>query len=212
MEIIILPYCAALNQLQRHNSQLHDVLHCFGNLVIVLRSLDNNNFKNKLLKKLEKRWSDWEQPLLLLAFLLHPGYRADKFNPQIETLSFPHLGKWVTYYYCAWFNEDPTVLLVELEAYRQKKYPYNDATAQQFNNNILEFWNYVRGYSKELYRVAERIFSIAVTTASLERLFSTMGWLHSKRRNRLAVSILISKLIYNNYDNCFLINFFYYLV
>ncbi|EXX53229.1 hypothetical protein RirG_245900 [Rhizophagus irregularis DAOM 197198w] len=45
---------------------------------------------------------------------------------------------------------------------------------------------YVRGYSKELYRVAKRIFSIAVTTASLERLFSTMGWLHSKRRNRLA--------------------------
>ncbi|GBC10038.1 hypothetical protein RclHR1_00930016 [Rhizophagus clarus] len=113
---------------------------------IVLRSFDNNNFKNKLLKKLEKRWSDWEQPLLLLAFLLHPGYRTDKFNPQIETLSFPHLGKWVTYYYCAWFNEDPM----------------------------------------ELYHIAERIFSIAVTTASLERLFSTMGWLHSKRQNRLA--------------------------
>ncbi|GBB84564.1 hypothetical protein RclHR1_11130001 [Rhizophagus clarus] len=186
LETLILPYCAALNQLQRHNSQLHDVLHCFGNLVIVLRSFDNNNFKNKLLKKLEKRWSDWEQPLLLLAFLLHPGYRTDKFNPQIETLSFPHLGKWVIYYYCAWFNEDPMVILVELEAYRQKKYPYNDATARQFNNNVLEFWNYVRGYSKELYRVAERIFSIAVTTASLERLFSTMGWLHSKRRNRLA--------------------------
>ena len=106
-------------------------------------------------------------------------------------MSFPHLGKWITYYYCAWFNEDPTVLLVELEAYRQKKYPYNDITARQFSNNVLEFWNYVRGYSKELYRVAERIFSIAVTTASLERLFSTMGWLHSKRRNRLAVSILI---------------------
>ncbi|EXX53549.1 hypothetical protein RirG_242890 [Rhizophagus irregularis DAOM 197198w] len=172
LETLVLPYCAALNQLQRHNSQLHDVLHCFGNLVIVLHSLDNNNLKNKLLKKLEKRWSDWEQPLLLLAFLLYPGYRIDKFNPEIETLSFPHLGKWVTYYYCAWFNEDPTVILVELEAYRQKKYPYNDATSQQFNNNVLEFWNYVRGYSKELYRVAERIFSIAVTTASLERLFS----------------------------------------
>ncbi|CAB4468773.1 unnamed protein product [Rhizophagus irregularis] len=171
LETLVLPYCAALNQLQRHNSQLHDVLHCFGNLVIVLHSLDNNNLKNKLLKKLEKRWSDWEQPLLLLAFLLHPGYRIDKFNPEIETLSFSHL--------------------VELEAYRQKKYPYNDATSQQFNNNVLEFWNYVRGYSKELYRVAERIFSIAVTTASLERLFFTMGWLHSKRRNRLAVSVAL---------------------
>jgi hypothetical protein len=160
-----------------------------------LRSLNNNSLKNKLLKKLEKRWNAWEQPLLLLAFLLHPGYRTDKFNPQVETLSFPHLGRWVTYYYCAWFKEDPTVLLVELEAYRQKKYPYNDITARQFNNDILGFWNHVCGYSKELYRVAERIFSIAVTTASLERLFSTMGWLHSKRRNRLSVSIIKNKLI-----------------
>jgi len=65
--------------------------------------------------------------------------------------------------------------LVELEAYRKKKYSYNDATARQFDQDILGFWNYVHGYSKELYRVAERIFSIAVTTASLKRYFSTMG-------------------------------------
>ena len=54
LETMILSYCAALNQLQRHNSQLHDVLHCFGNLVTVLRSLSNVSLKNKLLKKLEK--------------------------------------------------------------------------------------------------------------------------------------------------------------
>ncbi|CAB4374332.1 unnamed protein product [Rhizophagus irregularis] len=40
-------------------------------------------------------------------------------------------------------------------------------------------------YSKELCKVAQRIFSITVSTASLERLFSTMGWYHSKQRNRL---------------------------
>ena len=130
--------------------------------------------------------------------LLHPGYRINKFNPQIETLSFPHLDKWVIYYYCAQFNEDPTILLVELEAYRQKKYPYNDITVRQFNNNVLEFQNYVRGYSKKLYHIAERIFSIAITTASLERLFSTIEWLHSKCQNHLSVSMifLVNKLKY----------------
>ncbi|GBC00814.1 hypothetical protein RclHR1_03980030 [Rhizophagus clarus] len=70
LETLILPYYATLNQLQRYNSQLYNVLHYF-------------------------------------AFLLHLGYCTDKFNSQIETLSFPNLGKWVTYYYCAWFNEDP---------------------------------------------------------------------------------------------------------
>lgn len=78
-----------------------------------------------------------------------------------------------------------------MKAYRQEKYPYNNATTRQFHNDVLGFWNYIRGHSKELYQVAERIFSIAVTTASLERLFSTMGWLHSKRRNHLNVRIFI---------------------
>ncbi|EXX63560.1 ribonuclease H-like domain-containing protein [Rhizophagus irregularis DAOM 181602=DAOM 197198] len=132
----MLPYCAALNQLQRYNSQLHEVLHSFGNIVNILQSLSNYTLSKQLLQKLEKRWADWEQPLLLLSFLLHSGYRTKKFNPAIESLGFFHLGWWITYYYCAWFNEDPEVLLVELEAYRQEKYPYNNATtqAQKFKN------------------------------------------------------------------------------
>ena len=60
LEIMILPYCAALNQLQRHNFRLHEVLHSFGNLVNVLRSLSNHTLSNKLLQKLEKRWVEWE--------------------------------------------------------------------------------------------------------------------------------------------------------
>ena len=91
--MIMLPYCAALNQLQRYNSRLHEVLYSFGNIVTVLRSLTNNNLSKRLLKRLEKRWADWEQPLLLLSFLLHPKYRTDKFNPAIENLSFPHLDR-----------------------------------------------------------------------------------------------------------------------
>ncbi|RGB32898.1 hypothetical protein C1646_762352 [Rhizophagus diaphanus] len=136
----MLPYCAALNQLQRYNSQLHKVLHSFGNIVNILRSLSNHTLSKQLLQKLEKRWADWEQPLLLLSFLLHPGYHMKKFNPAIESLGFSHLE--------------------------------------------LCSWSFT--HSKELYQVAERIFFIAITTASLEWLFLTIGWLHSKRRNRLS--------------------------
>ena len=54
---------------------------------------------------------------------------------------------------------------------------------------MLGYWNYTQGYSKELYKVGQRIFSITVSIAFLERLFSTIGWYHSKRRNRLKVII-----------------------
>ncbi|GET51154.1 hypothetical protein GLOIN_2v1786410 [Rhizophagus irregularis DAOM 181602=DAOM 197198] len=70
----------------------------------------------------------------------------------------------------------PTVLLSELEDYRSKKYTYTESISKQFKNNILDYWNFIKGYSKELYKVVQRIFSITnVSTASLERLFSTMG-------------------------------------
>ena len=77
-----------------------------------------------------------------------------------------------------------------------KKYLYTDTIARQFKDNILGYWNYTQGYSKELYKIGQRIFSITVSTASLERLFSTMGWYHSKRRNRLKVMIFIYNFIY----------------
>ncbi|EXX65616.1 hypothetical protein RirG_131580 [Rhizophagus irregularis DAOM 197198w] len=185
IETLLVPYCATLNKLQRQNSRLHEVLHKFGNVIMILKGFDDQELANKLITKIERRWKDWEQPLLLLSFLLHPFYRDTKFNSAILNLSFPHLAKWVLYYYCAWFREEPTILLSELEDYRSKKYPYTESISKQFKNNILGYWNFTKGYSKELYRVAQRIFSITVSTASLERLFSTMGWYHSKQRNRL---------------------------
>jgi hypothetical protein len=186
IETFLVSYCATLNKLQRQNSRLHEVLHGFGNVVMMLKAFDDQELATKLITKIERRWKDWEQPLLLLSFLLHPFYRDTKFNSALN-LSFPHLAKWILYYYCAWFREEPIVLLAELEDYRSKKYPYTDSIAKQFKNNILGYWNFTKGYSKELYKVAQRIFSITVSTASLERLFSTMGWYHSKRRNRLKV-------------------------
>ncbi len=78
------------------------------------------------------------------------------------------MGKWIHYYYCAWFQEDPIILLSELEDYQAKKYPYTDAIARQFKDNILGYWNYTQGYLKELYKIGQRIFLIVVSTASLE--------------------------------------------
>ncbi|CAG8789568.1 7255_t:CDS:2, partial [Acaulospora morrowiae] len=54
------------------------------------------------------------------------------------------------------------------------------------------FWKYARSYTKELYKVAQRVFSITVNTASIERIFSIMGWLHSPRRNRLKYKKVIA--------------------
>jgi len=168
IEELLIPYCSALNKIQRHNARLYEVLYGFGSIVKVLKGSNDQSLSNILLEKLENRWKQWEQPLLLLSFLLHPLYRDSKFNSNTLNLSFPHLGKWVHYYYYAWFQEDPIILLSELEEYHAKKYPYTDAIARQFKDNTLGYWNYTQGYLKELYKVGQCIFSITVSTASLE--------------------------------------------
>ncbi|CAG8519355.1 9759_t:CDS:2, partial [Scutellospora calospora] len=153
LELLLLLYCAALNKLQCDHARLHDVLH-------------------------KRRWNIWEQPLLLLSFLLHPKYRDNMFNKQIRNLSFPHF---------------------------ERLYPFRDEDYQQFgkNDDILSFWNFVSGFTEELHLIAQRIFSICISSASIERLFSTMGWLHNFRRNQLkpekvvAMCQIRSDLIYS---------------
>ncbi|CAG8815677.1 6223_t:CDS:2, partial [Gigaspora rosea] len=71
---ILYPYCKILNILQCDNARLIQVIHSIGYLVQFWNNHDNLELSEKILARLEKRWSSWEQPLLILACLLHPGY------------------------------------------------------------------------------------------------------------------------------------------
>ncbi|CAG8482465.1 6553_t:CDS:2 [Dentiscutata erythropus] len=51
--------------------------------------------------------------------------------------------------------------------------------------DIILWWSHNSGAAPELSRVACQLFGICITTASVERLFSTMGFLHSPLRNKL---------------------------
>ncbi|GBB93761.1 hypothetical protein RclHR1_22260002 [Rhizophagus clarus] len=127
LQEILMPYCGVLNKLQSDKARLFELLH-----------------------DLEKWWSQWEQPLLLLSFILHPKYRLTYFNSTIENLSFTTLERYLTYYYKAWFQKRPTQLLVDFKNYRQKNEPFDDKTFNQFGNDVFKFWKYVEGDYKEL--------------------------------------------------------------
>ncbi|CAG8703802.1 352_t:CDS:2, partial [Cetraspora pellucida] len=88
--------------------------------------------------------------------------------------------------------ELPKHILFELFKFSEGQYSYDTETYLQFDDNILQFWKYVKGYSKKLYKVAQHIFSITVNSASIERIFSIMGWIYSPRRNRLKYDKVVS--------------------
>lgn len=149
-----------------------------------------------MVARLITRWAQWEQPLLLLSFVLHPKYRLSKFSSNISNLSYTHFGQWLGYYYQVWFSELPKSILREYLSYQREIYPFDNNTYSQFNENIIDFWESAKGFAPELSQLALHLFSICVNSASVERLWSSMGFLHTKRRNRLNVNIYIIILNY----------------
>ena len=144
-----------------------------------------------MVNRLENRWFQWEQLLLLLSLVLHPNYQLSKFSSSISDLSYTHFGQWLNYYYYLWFGETPKRILREFLSYQREVFPFDKETYSQFDKNVIDFWESARGLAPELSRLALQLFGICVNSASVERLWSTMGFLHTKRRNRLPVCINI---------------------
>lgn len=142
----------------------------------------------RMLDRLESRWKEWEQPLLLLSWLLHPEYQMTKFKSNITNLNHVFLSKWLIYYYEAWSHNKSRSILREYEKFRKGDFPFDEQSIGQFKKDIFQFWSWAAPGAKELAFVAQRIFGICVNAASVERLWSCMGFLHTNRRVRLNVS------------------------
>ncbi|CAG8618811.1 26301_t:CDS:2, partial [Racocetra persica] len=85
-----------------------------------------------------------------------------KFNPELENL-----------------------LWVDLELFRQKQSPFNAITSRQFSNDVIGYWSHYASCAKELEQVVLQIYEICVDAASVECLWSSIGFIYSNRRNKL---------------------------
>lgn len=186
---MLYPYCKLLNVLQKDKARLFQVMHSIAYLAQFWNNHNDIQLATKLLFRLENRWHDWEQPLLLLSCLLHPEYRMHQFQNNLN-INYTSFGKWLMYYYQAWFKKKSTSILRELDDFRLEKYPFDNNTYKQFNGDVWKYWCFIEPCTTELGLVACRLFGICVNAASVERLWSSMGFLQTNRRNRLMVFIL----------------------
>src|SRR5438034_3644835 len=193
---MLYPYCKILNILQRDKTRLFQVIH---GLAYLYQFWDNymdthTELAIKLQNRLEKRWADWEQPILLLSCLLHPEYKMEQFKE--NDINYTTFGMWLTYYYWAWFGKESTCILREFEDFHLGKYPFDYNMYKQFNGDIWRYWCFAKTSTSELGPVACKIFGICVNAAAVERFWSCMGFLQTNRRNRLMVFILFLVYIY----------------
>ncbi|GET62807.1 ribonuclease H-like domain-containing protein [Rhizophagus irregularis DAOM 181602=DAOM 197198] len=92
---------------------------------------------------------------------------------------------WTNYEDTQLFEKESTCILREFDDFRLEKYPFNYNIYKQFNGDIWEYWYFTETSTNELGLVACRLFGICVNAASVEHLWSCMGFLQTNRRNRL---------------------------
>ena len=122
-------------------------------------------------------------------------YKLSKFWSSARDFTWTHISQWLKYYYKAWFRLCSHFILSELVRYKRSEDPYDMDSFDQFKGNLFDFWESTSGISPELSRVAIRIHGICVNSTSVERLWSSMGFLHTIRRNRLQVNLSFIYLI-----------------
>lgn len=192
---LLYPYCKILSVLQQDKARLFQVIHSFAYFIQFWNNNENTSLAAKILLRLENRWNDWEQPLLLLSCLLHPEYKIDQFKEN-NIINYATFGKWLAYYYQAWFKKESTCILREFDDFRLGKYPFDYNTYKQFDNDIYRYWCFAKSSTNELGLVACRLFGICINAAAVERLWSCMGFLQTNRRNRLKVFVSFINTIY----------------
>jgi hypothetical protein len=192
LQHLLYPLCGFLNKLQKDTARLFEVIHCFASTIKIFEEHQDVNFGMRMVERLETRWKEWEQPLLILSIVLHPQYKMEKFRATNNNLTWTHIGKWLKYYYQAFFNSRPSSIVAEMILYKHSDDPYDLETFLQFKGNLVNYWDSTAGIGPELAKVAMHIHSICVNSASVERLWSSMGFLHTNRRNRLKVYIYIN--------------------
>lgn len=127
-------------------------------------------------------------PVHFLANLLHPQYRGLQLSEDKHYAAF----NYVNLYHPTVVNE---IISFQAQALPFKEYLFSDNAIN--NISALTWWTSLRKQSKlskDMGDLVEQLFTAICSSAGIERVFSTFGYIHSKARNRLVVA-KASKLV-----------------
>eukprot|EP00644_Phytophthora_capsici_P018641 jgi/Phyca11/47653/gw1.206.7.1 len=168
-ERTIRPLCNASYTLQRDDNNLVDVVLCFRD---IFDGFLTGSHSEELVRLVEQRWKDCEQPLFMLALFLHPGHiDTAAALPRTPISSVTAACNFAVLYFKRFFpNRDPGQLRDQMSRWCNPR-----------------FWKYARELSAgpNLPDLAIGVLSIAANTAPCERYFSEVARIHTPTRNCL---------------------------
>ena len=184
------PVIDVIGKLEQRTTTLADVL---GSFITLYHNAKNSHyairgFQQHILGAIGKRVQEFEDPIYFVALFLHPGCKkmamSRKMTGDLIIKNAMEIAK-------NWnFSKREVLLLMrELINYKNGDAPF-DGLNEVHNQSPRVFWNNFCGASPMLRRFATMLFSIVPHSAPCERLFSTLGLIKTKPRNRLEVGNL----------------------
>ncbi|GMF46130.1 unnamed protein product [Phytophthora fragariaefolia] len=187
-EAVIAPLSFASHRLQRDENTVADVVISFRD---IYRGFHQHLVRHdNLVSCIENRWSQCEQLLLMLGFALHPVYvDTARGLPDTPISGTGSLCKIAVYYYRRLFSTEK-IGEIRRDMLNWMKGRFTHLTASEFPRCPWQYWECVASEnpSSAVPKLAIRLISIAVNTATCERLFSELGLIHTPKRNRMAAS------------------------
>ncbi|RLN72982.1 hypothetical protein BBJ28_00018682 [Nothophytophthora sp. Chile5] len=184
-ERVIEPLAIASFRLQRDENTVADVVISYRDIFRGFQAI--NGSSSTLVACVEARWAQCEQPLFMLRYALHPSHIGDSrqlASTGTVVSSRSQLCKFAVYYYRRFIGEDFGSIRSEMRQWLTGE--MTSALAVEFPNSV-EFWHYVEDEHprSKLPDLALKVLSIAVNTATCERLFSELSLIHTAKRNRM---------------------------
>ncbi|GMF57770.1 unnamed protein product [Phytophthora fragariaefolia] len=187
-EAVIEPLSFASHRLRRDENTVADVVISFHD---IYRGFHQHLVRHdNLVSCIENRWTQCEQPLFMLGFALHPVYvDTARGLPDTPISGTGSLCKIAVYYYRRLFSTEK-IGEIRRDMLNWMKGRFTLIKASEFPRCPWQYWECVASEnpSSALPKLAIRLISIAVNTATCERLFNELGLIHTPKRNRMAAS------------------------
>ncbi|KAL3158881.1 hypothetical protein ABBQ32_14142 [Trebouxia sp. C0010 RCD-2024] len=180
----LLPVRIAVRVLEADSARLDDVLEQFGRLA------NHFSYSTLMTHSLEKRWFKMDHKLFLLAYVLHPARHLQHINPKLEFAYTTSLAQYAKEMYQRLFPctaEEGTAVYKQMAVYLAKGGAFSSSIPeyQDSKENPDTFWCLMTQPFPHLTKLADHLFTIAVNSAAVDRLFSDFGNIQTQRRSSL---------------------------
>ncbi|THU92867.1 hypothetical protein K435DRAFT_800150 [Dendrothele bispora CBS 962.96] len=203
------PICLATNITQKDSVCPDQVLLNIAGIYLHFTDHPEPELSVEMVKRIEKRWKDCDQPVFLSALILNPYEKLSCFGPRAGLNQFK-VANIIVWLYRRMNLHPNNVDSPEIRKEKEKEVtnavylylstsgPFKDFVSERQNfeatmgKDPIAVWNALAASPevKELALFAVNLFKIVVNSAGCERVFSDTKYRQSSRRNRLGLAKL----------------------